>query len=180
MLFETQTFDLNGHTLIFRTANKEDAEMLIDHFRTVCGETPFLSRDPEEVTFTVKDEEAFICTQNDSPTNVLVLAFFDGEYIGNCSLMGSPLSRAKHRATLGIGLYQKYTGLGIGRKLIEFLFDLAKQMNLEQIELEVVANNTRAISLYKKLGFEIFGTMPDNVKYKDGSYTDAYFMVKKL
>jgi len=180
MLFETQTFDLNGHALIFKPAKKEDAQMLIDHFKTVCGETPFLSRDPEEVTFTVEDEEAFISSQNDSPKNVLVLAFLDGEYVGNCSLMGSTLSRATHRATLGICLYQKYTRLGIGRRLIEFLFNLAKQMNLEQIELEVVANNSGAISLYKKLGFEIFGTLPDNVKYKDGSYADVYFMVKKL
>jgi ribosomal protein S18 acetylase RimI-like enzyme len=51
---------------------------------------------------------------------------------------------------------------------------------MEQIELEVVKDNTKAFSLYKKMGFEVMGTLPNNMKYKDGTYTDAYLMVKKL
>ncbi|SFQ49832.1 hypothetical protein SAMN04487928_1692, partial [Butyrivibrio proteoclasticus] len=32
----------------------------------------------------------------------------------------------------------------------------------------------------EKLGFEKFGTFPDNMKYADRSYMDAYWMMKKL
>ncbi len=28
--------------------------------------------------------------------------------------------------------------------------------------------------------FEKYGTFPDNMKYADGSYMDAYWMMKKL
>lgn len=53
-------------------------------------------------------------------------------------------------------------------------------MKLIQLELEVVADNDRAIALYKKIGFEKMGTFPHNMKYKDGTYADAYWMVKIL
>ena len=33
---------------------------------------------------------------------------------------------------------------------------------------------------YEKLGFEKHGTFPDNMKFADGSYMDAYWMMKKL
>ena len=88
--------------------------------------------------------------------------------------------RYQHRASMGIALYQKYTGLGIGKVMIENLLTIAKEKGLEQIELEVVADNERAIALYKKLGFQIYGTFPDNMKYKDGTYADVYWMMKKL
>ena len=34
--------------------------------------------------------------------------------------------------------------------------------------------------MYEKLGFVKYGTFPDNMKYKDGNYVDAYCMMKKL
>ena len=54
------------------------------------------------------------------------------------------------------------------------------EKGFEQIELEVVEGNERALHLYKKLGFEVYGTFPKNMKYKDGTYADAYWMMKKL
>ena len=110
----------------------------------------------------------------------MLLGFIDGEYAGNCSLMGMGAARFKHRASLGIALYQKYTGRGIGKAMIGKLIEIAREHNLEQIELEVVADNQRAVSLYRKMGFEIFGTLPNNMKYQDGTYADAYWMMKSI
>lgn len=110
----------------------------------------------------------------------MLLGFVDGEYVGNCSLMGMEQGRYHHRVSLGIALYQKYTGCGIGKAMIGKLIEIAREHQFEQIELEVVADNQRAIALYKKMGFEIFGTFPNNMKYKDGTYADAYWMMKRL
>ena len=81
---------------------------------------------------------------------------------------------------MGIALFQKYTGLGIGRAMIEKLFEVAREKGFEQMELEVVADNKKAIHLYKSMGFEIYGTFPKNMKYKDGTYADAHWMMKTL
>ena len=56
----------------------------------------------------------------------------------------------------------------------------AKAAGFEQAELDVVSANAPAIGLYKKMGFEITGTIPHAFKYRDGSYADFLFMVKDL
>lgn len=180
MYIEKENINLNGHDLLLRNATEEDAQMLIDCLKTACGETRFLAKEPEEITFTIEDERAFIRGQNSSENSIMLLGFLDGEYVGNCSLMGAGTARSRHRVNLGIALLQKYTGMGIGRVMIEKLISVARDNGIEQIELEVVADNERAISLYKKLGFEILGTFPKNMKYKDGTYADAYWMMKQL
>ena len=64
--------------------------------------------------------------------------------------------------------------------MLQAVLDVAKSVGYEQAELEVMAENKEAIAMYKKLGFDKFGTFPDNMKYADGSYIDAYWMMKKL
>ena len=180
MRIEASTYDLSGHELVLRNATEDEAGMLLEYLKTTCGETKFLARDPEEITMTLEEERAFIKRQNDSADNLLIIGLLDGAYVGNCSLMGMGSGRYRHRTSMGIALYQKYTGLGIGRVMIEKLCQTAKEHGLEQIELEVVADNERAIALYKKMGFEVYGTFPNNMKYKDGSYADAYWMMKRI
>lgn len=64
--------------------------------------------------------------------------------------------------------------------LVVALISAAGEYGFEQLELEVVTENRRAISLYQKMGFRICGTLPDNMKYKDGTYADVYWMMRKL
>ncbi len=180
MLIENTIIDLNGKELLLRNATEDDAQMLLDYLKVTCGETRFLLKEPEEITLTLEQEKDFIRKGNESETSTMILGFLDGEYVGNCSLMGKSLIRHKHRASMGIALFQKFTGLGIGTVMIEKLIEIAKKKGYEQLELEVVANNERAICLYKKMGFEIYGTFKDTMKYPDGTYADEYWMMRKL
>ena len=97
-----------------------------------------------------------------------IVILFDGE----CS------PRYQYRASVGIALFLLYTGNGDKPKMFELLCEIAKEKGIEQLELEVVADNDRAIALYKKIRFEKMGTFI-NMKYKDGTYADA-LMVKIL
>ena len=180
MQIDEITREVHGRHLLLRNAREEDAGMLLEYLKTTCSETRFLVKEPEEITLTIEEERKFIQDQNASPKNLLLLGFVNGEHVGNCSYMGRDLSRYKHRVSIGIALYQKYTGLGIGGAMIEVMINVARKNKIEQIELEVAANNERAISLYKKMGFEIFGTLPHAMKYQDGSYADEYWMMKNL
>lgn len=169
-----------GHQLVLRNARAEDAAILIDFLRTTCSETRYLLRESEEIVFTIEQEQNFIRMMNDAENSIMLLAFLDGEFVGNCSLNGHQPKRCRHKADLGIALYQKYTGMGIGTRMVSELINVAKEMNIEQIELEVVTENHGAIALYKKLGFEIYGTHPHDMKYKDGTYADVYWMMRKV
>lgn len=181
MLIDEERLTLNGHEILLRSATAEDAQMLIDYLRTVCGETRFLMKEADEVNLTVEQEINFIEGHNRAPDGLLIIAFLDGEYAGNCSFDSKAGSkRNAHRAGLGIALYQKYTGYGLGRILMEKMIKYAKKLGYEQMELTVVQGNERAIGLYKSAGFEECGRIPNANKYDDGTYADDIFMVKKL
>ena len=171
----------DGRTAILRAPRIEDAAALIEYLKVVCGETPFLTQYPDEVRFTQEQEEDFLRARLDDPRGGMILATVDGEHAGNGSFMSLGGNRRyAHRCSLGIALYQKYCGLGLGRRLMEFALELARDCGYEQAELEVVADNVRAIALYESLGFEIYGRHPRDVKYDDGSYADALLMTKRL
>lgn len=181
MLIDEEHLTLNGHEILIRNAEAGDAEMLIDYLRTVCGETRFLMKEADEVKLTVEQEIDFIEGNNGSPRSLLILAFVDGEYAGNCSYDAISGSRRNaHRAGMGIALFQKYTGMGLGRVLMERMIRYARESGFEQMQLTVVSNNERAKALYKSFGFEECGRMPNSNKYDDGTYTDDIFMIKKL
>ena len=111
----------------------------------------------------------------------MIIAEVDGKVAGNCSFsaVGGKL-RVRHRCSLGIALYQKYWGLGIGRELTALLLEKARECGYEQIELEVVGRNERAIALYEKMGFVRIGERPCAMKHKDGTYDSNVIMVKQL
>ena len=169
-----------GHELLLRNAREEDAQMLINYLKVTCAETRYLLKESDEITFSVEQEQNFIRMMNDTENSIMLLAFLDGDFVGNCSLNGHSPKRCRHKADLGIALYQKYTGMGIGKKMVLALLEIAKDMGLEQIELEVVTENIRAVELYKSLGFEIYGTHPHDMKYSDGTYSDVYWMMRRV
>lgn len=48
---------------------------------------------------------------------------------------------------------------GIGRALLDYTFRLAQTLGIKSIRLDVYENNTPAISLYEKCGFEYVGSV---------------------
>lgn len=182
MRIEPKEYGLNGHTLVLRSAEEADAEMLLPYLKRVCGETRFLLREADECReLTVAQEEAFIRAHADNERACLILAELDGEYVGNASFDTAGASRRNaHRANIGIALYLDYTGMGIGRKLFSLILDTVEECGFEAAELTVVEGNDRAIRMYRSFGFTETGRIPKANKYDDGTYADDIFMVKVL
>ncbi len=173
--------DKLGRTIVLRSAEVTDGAALVEYLKVTTSETPFLIREPEEVTLTIEQEEVFIQKCIDDEKGLMLVAIMDGEYIGNCSLNGLlPYKRYAHRCDIVIALYQKYCGAGIGELMMNTVLSIAKELGYEQAELEVIADNTAAIHLYQKLGFQEYGRVPNNMKYQNGTYADAIWMMKCL
>lgn len=81
---------------------------------------------------------------------------------------------------MGISVLKEAWGCGLGSFLMQLAVAQAKANGFEQLELGVYSDNTRAIHLYEKFGFERCGTMPHAFKLKDGTYRDEIMMVKML
>lgn len=181
MIIAEKEFLLNGKRIVLRTARTDEALMLINYLETVCGETRFLMCESDEMTFTEAEEASFINAHNQSKDSMLLLAFVDGEYAGNCSFdRKGGGRRAKHRAGIGIALFQKFTGFGLGRLMLQYLIEKIKEQGFEQVELTVVSDNYKAYNLYESLGFRECGRIPNANKYDDGTYSEDILMVMSL
>ena len=171
----------NGKTCVIRRTEEADAERMIEYVNVTAEETPFLGREPEEASFTLEQEREIIRNMNAAERNLLLLAEVDGVHAGNANFSCvKDRARFRHRCGIGVGLYRAFWGMGVGTVLLEELLAAARTAGYEQVELEVVSTNEAAVRLYKKLGFQVTGTLPWAFKYKDGSYADFLLMVKKL
>ena len=126
---------------------------MIEYLKITAAETPYLVREPDEITITHEQEVNLIRNKANADGELLLIAVIDGEHAGNCSLMNiAPCRRYRHRCGIAAALYQKYCGCGIGKQMMETVLEAAKKAGYEQAELEVVSGNRNAIALYRKLG----------------------------
>lgn len=182
MIFEKKNITLkNGVECVLRSPSVEDAESMIDYLKITSGETEFMVRYPEEVTMTVEEEEGILKEIVDSKNSIMIAAFIGDELAGNAgiSCVGERI-KLSHRATFGIAIKRKFWGMGIGNILLTEILEKSRELGFEQVELTVVENNYKAMSLYEKFGFVKYGTVPNAFKLKDGSYCGEIIMIKQL
>lgn len=171
----------NEKVCVFRSPVPEDAGAVLDFLRTTAIETSFLTRYPEEITITVEEESKKLDALRTDPLSTMIAVFCEDRLIGLAGI--DPVayrSKLQHRASLGIAILSDYWRMGIGGLLLNELSFLAVQMGFEQIELSVHRSNSRAIQLYRRHNFEVYGRLDNAIKFKDGTYCDEYFMVKNL
>jgi len=110
---------------------------------------------------------------------VNVAAFVGEQMVGNCDIFRRKPSDVRHTGLLGIAILDGYRGLGLGQRMLGILLGRAKEIGVTLVELEVFANNERAIHLYRKRGFKVVGKIPRKIMRK-GEYTDAIAMYAQL
>lgn len=178
-LYRTEYLLKGDRQLVVRTPELEDAEGLIDQMKIVDRETKFLAREPDEFNFTVEQERDFIRNCRHNEKICFLVGVLDGKIVSNCSVgLVMNNKRYLHRATMGIVVKKECWHMGIGKIMMQACIQWCKEKDVEQLELEVVTQNERAISMYKHFGFEIYGERKHALKYGDGTYADEYFMIK--
>ena len=68
----------------------------------------------------------------------------------------------------------------MGRALTEACIQCAKDAGFVQLELNVVAENKRAIALYQDLGFEEFGRNPRGFNSRMSGFQEVIYMLLRL
>lgn len=108
-----------------------------------------------------------------------LVACVDGELVGELSLWTSPANwRIRHAGGFGMAVRDDWHGKGIGTALLESALELADNwLDLKRVELHVYTDNSAAIALYEKFGFEIEGTHR-RFAFRGGEYVDAYSMAR--
>ena len=147
----------------------EDAEQMIEYLKKIGGETDNLTFGKEGLPITVEQEKEFLRQAYESKQSVHYGAWKNGQIIGHGNLSGFP-RRMSHRAEMSLAVMKSEWNQGIGSMLVEKLIHYARQNEIEIIQLEVRSDNTGAIHLYEKHGFQRIGIIPAYFKMEN-----AYF-----
>jgi RimJ/RimL family protein N-acetyltransferase len=166
----------SGTEGIIREAEPSDARAIIEHLNEVGGESEHLTFGAGGFTKSIEDEERFITESHESANRLFLIALMDEDIAGIITVTASPKERINHIGEFGMSVRAKHWGQGIGTALLTTVIAWAKANGIiRKLGLYVNTNNTRAVALYEKLGFEREGTIRRD-SCIDGRFYDAYAM----
>lgn len=164
-----------------REALPEDAEQIVEVSHTIGNQTEFLVMDEYGMNLPVGLLENQLESIYTSEAQLLLVASIGAEIVGTASVKTSEEKRVDHIGEVGISLLKDYWGMGLGSALLEELIDWAQQTpQIRRLELTVQKQNTRAVHLYEKYGFQTEAVMARGARGDDDRFLDVLLMSKMI
>jgi len=116
-----------------------------------------------------------------APTAHTYVAVEDGAIVGTYVLKANQPGRGSHVSNAAFMVSPSAQGHGVGRLMGEHCLAEARRLGFRSMQFNfVVSTNTAAVALWKKLGFEIIGTVPAAFDHRTLGLVDAYVMYRSL
>ena len=163
---------LVGERIYLSPRSVEDVEKYtewLNDFET----TDYLGRSYQTVS--IEEEKKYLQEYVKDEVNLAIVEKDTDKLLGSISLMN--INNINRTATLGIFIgNKKYRSKGYGTEAIKLILDYGfNYLNLNNIKLDLVEFNLRALSCYKKCGFKEYGRRR-RCKFIDGKYYDIIEM----
>ncbi len=174
----------DDHLLTLRSLTTRDTEAALAFINDLVSER---QENPElgivaDTAATRKTEKEFLerITRGIRENNIANVAAFEGKkLVGNCEVRRDRFKDSAHHGYLGIAIRRGYRGMRIGETMMGVLLRNCEEIGLESVQLEVFANNSHAIRLYKKMGFRRVGVIPGKIRL-GRTTTDSIVMFAEL
>ena len=181
MKYEKKIVLKDGRECTLRNGTASDGEAALRIFILTHEQTDFLASNAGESAFTVEEESRFLQNMADSEREIEIIAEVDGVAVGLAGIETVRKSaKIRHRAEFGISIDKAYWGLGLGRAMTEACIECARAAGYLQLELDVVAENERALSLYRSKGFVEYGRNPRGFRKHSGTWQELVLMRLEL
>ena len=171
----------NGAEALLRNGVEADGQAVFEIFNLTHAETDYLLSYPDENSYGPEEEGKFLQEMTDSEGGIEMVAVVGGRIVGLAGI--DPVGKkykVKHRAEFGISVIKDCWGLGLGRALTEACIECAKKAGYVQLELNAVAENERALALYRGVGFKEFGRNPRGFNSRISGYQEVVYMLLEL
>jgi RimJ/RimL family protein N-acetyltransferase len=104
-----------------------------------------------------------------------------GAVIGTYYLKPNQPALGSHVCNCGYVVSERARGQGVASLMCEHSQYEARRLGFRAMQFNlVVSTNEGAVRLWKKLGFDIVGTLPGAFRHPRDGYVDAFVMFKEL
>jgi len=106
----------------------------------------------------------------------------DGDTVLGTAKMGpNHMGPASHIANASFMVAPEHGGRGVGRALGERVLELARADGYRAMQFNaVVETNTRAVALWRSLGFDIVATLPEGFDHATKGFVGLHIMYRTL
>lgn len=181
MIYNQEIILKNGARAYLRNGDASDGLAVYENFNLTHAETDYLLSYPDENSFDPEQEARFLKEKTESPNEIEIIGLVDGKIAGTAGIEAVGCKhKVKHRAEFGISVLREYWGIGLGKALTKACIQCARDAGYVQLELNVVAGNERAISLYRDMGFVEFGRNPRGFNSRESGFQELVYMLLRL
>lgn len=171
----------NGMECCLRNGTEHDGQAVFDNFNLTHSETDYLLSYPDENSYDVIQESRFLKEKSESENEIEIIAVVDNAVVGTAGIQAIGTKyKVRHRAEFGISVAKDFWGLGIGQALMTACIECARTAGYIQLELNVVTENSRALSMYKKAGFVEYGRNPKGFHSRMAGFQEVIYMRLEL
>ena len=170
----------DGRTAILRSPTASDAPAFNCLCHTCARETEFLLMEAGDPDMSLAERSRLLSQAAESAHIYMLVCQLEGRIVGMCRFSTNPRRKICHRGEIIIFLASAIWGQGVGSAMFRAMFDAARAKGLTQLELGFVDGNDRARALYEKMGFTLYGRLPNAFRLLDGTFRDECLMIKKL
>ena len=181
MKYDQKIILKNGNEACLRNGNASDGNAVYEIFNLTHAETDYLLSYPDENSFDPEQEAQFLEEKTNSSNGIEIVAIVDGKIVGTAGIEAvGAKHKVRHRAEFGISVLKEYWGMGLGKALTGACIECAREAGYVQLELNVVAENKRAVTMYRDLGFTEFGRNPKGFNSRLSGYQEVVYMLLTL
>ncbi len=182
----------DSRSALIRPARPEDYPSLLETLRAVAIDGRGVVRTHSEMAQTPDEEQIEFAkwaadASRSGPRGCWFVALLDdNRVIGEADVRRMSPTRIRHVAHMGLSVHPQFQRQGVGKALMQAVLDWcvrgprADFGAVHRLDLNVLADNHRAIALYESLGFTIEGRRRDFVRYENGDYVDDLTMARLL
>jgi ribosomal protein S18 acetylase RimI-like enzyme len=161
-------------TIIVRKATVSDREAVCDIAREIV-------EDGTTHPFNTNSSDVSLLEYFFPSPGVTFVACIDGDVVGACFIKPNQPGRGAHVANASFVVQRRRTRQGIGRAMTERCLVEAQRQGYRSMCFNfVVSTNTAAITLWKQMGFEIVGKLPEAFNHATAGFVDCYVMSRRL
>lgn len=158
-----------------RRASAADADAIWPIFQAVAAAGDTYAFDPD-----ISREEALAHWMGADKRCYVAEA--DGQILGTFIVKDNQPGLGSHVANASFMVAAGARGLGLGRSMGVFALEEARRLGYRAMQFNlVVSTNEPAVALWRKLGFDVVGTLPEAFAHRQkGAFVDAYVMYRRL